>query len=113
MKTIMDLAREAKLPACHLDHPKALQRFADLLAQRDWQPTPSSLPLTLGQLQPGQWFILLRDKRQFQVLRHKRQTYGGTLDVVVRQDPSANADDGDTEFAFHHSCHVRLITTHD
>jgi hypothetical protein len=40
MKTIMDLAREAKLPACHLEHPKALQRFADLLAQRDWQPHP-------------------------------------------------------------------------
>jgi hypothetical protein len=37
MKTIMDLAREANLPACHLDHPKALQRFADLLAKRELQ----------------------------------------------------------------------------
>jgi hypothetical protein len=37
MKTIMDLAREANLPACHLEHPKALQRFADLLAQRELQ----------------------------------------------------------------------------
>ena len=31
MKTIMELAREANLPACHLEHPKALQRFADLV----------------------------------------------------------------------------------
>ena len=37
MKTIMDLAREANLPACHLDHPKALQRFADLLAKLELQ----------------------------------------------------------------------------
>lgn len=37
MKTIMDLAREANLPACHLEHPKALQRFADLLAKRELQ----------------------------------------------------------------------------
>lgn len=112
MKTIMDLAREARLPACHLEHPKALQRFADLLAHRDWQPTPSSLPLTLGQLQPGQWFILLREKRKFQVLRHKRQPWG-TLDVVVRLDPSTPADNGVTESSYHHSCHVRLIPTHD
>ena len=42
----MDLAREANLPACHLDHPKALQRFADLVADHVYaeyleQPPPS------------------------------------------------------------------------
>lgn len=109
MKTIMDLAREAGLPACHLEHPKALQRFADLLTRRDWQLNPSSLPLTLGQLQPGQWFILLREKRKFQVLRQERQPWG--IDVVVRLDPSTPADDGKTESSYHHSCHVRLIAT--
>lgn len=109
MKTIMDLAREAKLPACHLEHPKALQRFADLLAQRDWQPPALSLPLTLGQLQQGQWFILLREMRKFQVLRQERQPWG--LYVVVRLDPSTPADDGKTESSYHHSCHVRLIPT--
>lgn len=46
MKTIMDLAREANLPACHLEHPKALQRFADLIADRFYaeyleQPIPN------------------------------------------------------------------------
>jgi hypothetical protein len=45
MKTIMDLAREANLPACHLEHPKALQRFADLVADHVYakyleQPIP-------------------------------------------------------------------------
>jgi hypothetical protein len=37
MSTIMDLARKANLPACHLEHPKALQRFADLMAERELQ----------------------------------------------------------------------------
>ena len=37
MKAIMDLARDANLPACHLSHPKALQRFADLVAQHERQ----------------------------------------------------------------------------
>jgi hypothetical protein len=37
MSTIMDLARKANLPVCHLEHPKALQRFADLMAERELQ----------------------------------------------------------------------------
>jgi hypothetical protein len=29
---IMQMAREANLPSCHLTHPKALERFAKLVA---------------------------------------------------------------------------------
>ncbi len=111
MKTIIDLAREANLPACHLTHPEALQRFADLLIQRELQPLPSSLPLTLGQLQPGQRFTLLRTGKQYQVIRHERHTYSGLLRVVVRYDPYITSTDGHTEYALHHSCHVLLETT--
>lgn len=35
MKTIMEMAVEANLPSCHLTHPKALLRFADLVAERE------------------------------------------------------------------------------
>jgi hypothetical protein len=31
MKSIMELARQANLPACHTTHPKALARFAALI----------------------------------------------------------------------------------
>lgn len=37
MKTIMQIARQANLPACHLEHPKALQRFADLVSEHELQ----------------------------------------------------------------------------
>jgi hypothetical protein len=33
LEQIMEMASKANLPACHLTHPKALQRFADLVAQ--------------------------------------------------------------------------------
>ena len=33
MKTIMEMAREANLPACHATHPKALERFAALVRE--------------------------------------------------------------------------------
>lgn len=37
MSAIMELARQANFPACHLEHPKALQRFADLVSERELQ----------------------------------------------------------------------------
>jgi len=37
MKTIMEMANEAHLPPCHLTHPKALLRFANLVAERERQ----------------------------------------------------------------------------
>ena len=37
MKTIMEMAQEAHLPSCHLTHPKALLRFANLVAERERQ----------------------------------------------------------------------------
>ncbi len=37
MSTVMDLANKANLPACHLEHPKALQRFADLVSEHELQ----------------------------------------------------------------------------
>jgi len=30
---IIELARQARLPACHASHPKALERFAELIRQ--------------------------------------------------------------------------------
>lgn len=44
-KDIISMAQEANLPACHLTHPKALERFAKLVADRVYaqyleQPTP-------------------------------------------------------------------------
>ena len=40
---IMRMAREALLPSCHLTHPKALERFAALVAaaERDFRWTQS------------------------------------------------------------------------
>ena len=36
-RTIMEMANEANLPACHTTHPKALVRFSKLVqAQRTW-----------------------------------------------------------------------------
>jgi hypothetical protein len=32
---IMSMAREANLPACHTTHPKALERFAKLVAEHE------------------------------------------------------------------------------
>jgi hypothetical protein len=32
-RTIMEMAREANLPACHTTHPKALERFAALVRE--------------------------------------------------------------------------------
>jgi len=32
-RTVMDMAREANLPACHTTHPKALERFAALVRE--------------------------------------------------------------------------------
>ena len=35
MKTVFEMAREANLPACHTTHPKALERFAELVRAQE------------------------------------------------------------------------------
>ncbi len=45
MKTVMDMAGQANLPSCHLTHPKALIRFAELVADRERQ---ACIDLLLG-----------------------------------------------------------------
>jgi len=45
-RTIMEMAREANLPACHTTHPKALERFAALVREDALaQPAPVQEPV--------------------------------------------------------------------
>ena len=56
-KHLKEIAKQARLPACHLSHPVALERFAELVRQDERKSCANILITFAEDMENNQWTL--------------------------------------------------------
>jgi hypothetical protein len=54
---LKELAKQARLPACHASHPKALERFAELVRQDEREACVTECWVQMGLIPSQAWTL--------------------------------------------------------